>query len=77
MPIALLDAVGHPDKADTWAEKFLLSKDYSKGDSFSEVQEIAESFKKRGKWEFFEKLIRHQLPEEFWRELENRIKRRY
>lgn len=73
LPIALLDAVGHADKADVLTEKFILSKDYSRGDNFSEAMEIANIYKKRGKWDFFEKFIRPQLPEEIWREIESGI----
>ena len=77
LPIALLDAVGDHGLANVWAEKYLLSKDFSKGVGFSEITKIAKSFVKYGKWEFFEKFVSHKLPEELWEDLENRLKGGY
>ena len=77
LPFVLRDTLGYPD-AQLWVERFLLDKDYSRGD-FSEMLEIAELLKKRGKWDLVEKYMRPQLQEVDWREFERRfrIKRRY
>jgi hypothetical protein len=76
LPIALLEAVGRSKEADTWAENYLLNKNFSRDDS-SETIKIARYFKQFGKWGLIEKHIRPQLSEEDWSKFQIRIKRGY